>query len=73
MSDTEDEAIRKDFAALHNPDRPVYHIGHARRANKAEDYNSSDILAMGKSLLSRSIEVAHGVIANFAKHSRKAS
>ena len=67
-----DEDLRKDFRTLHDPNRPVFHIGHARRGNKSEDYNSEKILTTAARLLQHSIKAANGVISNFAKHARKA-
>lgn len=72
MSEENDDDIRKAFRTMHDPARPVYHIGHARRANKAEEYSSEKILSAGARLLQHSIKAAHGVIENFAKHAKKA-
>ena len=73
MAQETDEDVRKAFKELHDPARPVFHIGHARRSNKAEEYNSKSILTTAAQLLKHSVKAAHGVIENFAKHARKPS
>lgn len=73
MVEETDEDVRQAFRALHDPKRPVFHIGHARRSNKAEDYNSKSILETAAQLLQHSVKAAHGIIENFAKHARKPS
>jgi hypothetical protein len=73
MTQEKDDDVRKAFRALHDPARPVFHMGHARRGNTAEDYKSGSILETSARLLKHSIKAAHGVLENFAKHARRPS
>jgi hypothetical protein len=66
-----DDEMRSAFKQLHDPSRPIYQIGQARRSNSAEDYNSKSIRDAGGRLLKASMQTAHGVIKGFAKNSRK--
>lgn len=66
-----DDEIRQAFKQLHDPSRPIYQIGQARRSNSAEEYDSDSIRAAGSRLLKASMQTAHGVIKGFAKNSRK--
>lgn len=50
---TPDEEKGRVFDKLHSPDRPIYHMGHARRANSADEYNSEDMRATAKRLLAQ--------------------
>ena len=59
------------FDVLHDPDRPIYHVGHARRLNSAEDYNSKEVRAIGKRLLKGSLKLAHDVLEVFARNAKK--
>lgn len=73
MSFTSDDDKRRAFKILHKPDRPIYHIGHARRGNSAEDYDSAAIREAGDRLLDGNMKTARGVADNFEKNSKKKS
>lgn len=66
-----DDKIREAFKQMHDPSRPIYQIGQARRSNSAEEYSSKKIRETGERLLKASMKTAHGVIKGFAKNSKK--
>lgn len=71
MKRTSESAKREAFRKLHDPNRPVFQIAHARRGNEAEDYDSGEVRAASERAAKTSMGIAEGVIAEFAARSKK--
>jgi hypothetical protein len=71
MMHDSDKEKSEVFDKLHDVARPLYQMGHARRSNMSERYDSNSIRSASKRLLKQSMKTAHGVIAAFAKRAKK--
>ena len=71
MPRTPDAEKRRVFLAFHDPNRPIYQIAHARKANKSEDYSSERARAASARIVDKQMEVNQEVFAMFAGRSSK--
>jgi len=50
------------FQRLHNPDGTLYHLAHARRANKSEPYDGAKLRTIYNRVVDRHVHIARRVL-----------